>query len=839
MYEEKYYKIESLMDNQKYEEAENEIKELLKLAENNSIEGENETRYYIDTYIELLLYYNYFKPLKINIPPQINIARLYYYEGIISYNLDDYNKAKEKFYEARRWNPIKAKIRLLEARTYRKSDLNMYKQKIEEAYKYIYTKEDLYAYIYELGVYNIYSNNLELAKALFLFNIMSEYPNGNSKIWLEKIEEVRPDLKGGMKRYAVIEELKKNNINIDIDENIINILKNDYKRLMEDQDKGAIYDISNCLYNLIYDTNYVFFDKMKTNMGLEISVPSVCSVLKNEARKKLNLSESKYAFKVDNKIMILNQVGIIDKDTFEKRYQELLKSFENDNIKILEQNTIQNEENKIYQLLYKGKEFRDRVVYIFAYINGIEVHINWEEHFSDMILGLNYINNTLSMAMVKSLKYIGKSEKVNNQNEEKDMQTNENVKYNLQPENYPVIQILIPKELGKPEKVSARTYKIKNDNFNVEIKFGKQPTADEFVTSIKNWIDEYMQKYNYTIIEYKKEKVNDNPVEVYILQNNKKIKKIIKGIYLKKCFVIFIGNPVDKTRNLIDLLLKSANIDDEQKESKITPEKNSLKIVLDDEENNKLEIEKNIKLANIYFKQGYVSQCIKVLEKDIKKLVYKDDKYKDDIFWPEMSIFLYLAIVLNNFYKNNKVSINEIKRIISDKNIVIGELEGYIQNFKNTKSYNKNLEGISDKKMLNDFIKILSDALNSLDTEAQGDNNKTVNDRDTLLQKMNSKDDIRKMSIDTQKIIIKDKIIQIRMFLESCNINTESYQLSKRQERTKELALSDDNNLVNSYWEIYDFIDDYGDRKKGKIYSVEKDEIYKMLEKLEEKARSC
>ena len=714
----------------------------------------------------------------------------------------------------------------------------MYKQKIEEAYKYIYTKEDLYAYIYELGVYNIYSNNLELAKALFLFNIMSEYPNGNSKIWLEKIEEVRPDLKGGMKRYAVIEELKKNNINIDIDENIINILKNDYKRLMEKQDRNVIYSVSNCLYNLIYDTNYVFFDKMKTNMGLEISVPSVCSVLKNEARKKLNLSESKYAFKVDNKIIILNQVGIIDKDTFEKRYQELLKSFENDNIKILEQNTIQNEENKIYQLLYNGKEFRDRVVYIFAYINGIEVHINWEEHFSDMILGLNYINNTLSMAMVKSLKYLGKLEKVNNQNEEKDMQTNENVKYNLKPENYPVLQILIPKELGKPEKVSDRTYKIKNNNLLIKIKFGKQPTVDEFVTSIKNWIDEYTQKYNFTIIEYKKEKVNDNPIEVYILQNSKNIKKIIKGIYLKKCFVMFIGNPVNETSNIIDLIIKSANIDDEQGISKIQSEKKSLKIVLDDD-NNKLEIEKNIKLANIYFKQGNASRCIDVLKKDIKGLVYKDDKYKDDVFWPEMSIFLYIAIVLNNFYKNNKVSINEMKRILSDKNIVIGELEGYLQNFKNTKIYNKNLEDISDKKMLNNFIKILSDALNSLDIEPKGEDTKNVDDRESLLQKMKIKDDIRKMSIDTQKIIIKDKITQIRMFLESCNLNTEPYQLSRRQERTKELALLDDNNIANSYWEIYDFIDDYGDRKNGKIYSVEKDEIYKMLEKLEEKARRC
>ena len=47
MYEEKYYKIENLMENQKYEEAENEIKVLFKLAKNNKIEGENENRYCI------------------------------------------------------------------------------------------------------------------------------------------------------------------------------------------------------------------------------------------------------------------------------------------------------------------------------------------------------------------------------------------------------------------------------------------------------------------------------------------------------------------------------------------------------------------------------------------------------------------------------------------------------------------------------------------------------------------------------------------------------------------------------------------------------------------------
>ena len=112
-------------------------------------------------------------------------------------------------------------------------------------------------------------------------------------------------------------------------------------------------------------------------------------------------------------------------------------------------------------------------------------------------------------------------------------------------------------------------------------------------------------------------------------------------------------------------------------------------------------------------------------------------------------------------------------------------------------------------------------------------------DRDLLKDALELKVQIRNLSSEEQKEILLNKISEIRECLQKISLAFEPYELSSRQKEVERLALIGDTSIVDTYWEIYDFIDDYGDRKNGKIYSVEKDEIYKMLEKLEEKARRC
>ena len=65
----------------------------------------------------------------------------------------------------------------------------------------------------------------------------------------------------------------------------------------------------------------------------------------------------------------------------------------------------------------------------------------------------------------------------------------------------------------------------------------------------------------------------------------------------------------------------------------------------------------------------------------------------------------------------------------------------------------------------------------------------------------------------------------------------EEYELSSRQKEVERLALIEDNGVVDTYWEIYDFIDDYGDSKNGRVYIEEVEELEKMLNNLEQKCK--
>ena len=82
-----------------------------------------------------------------------------------------------------------------------------------------------------------------------------------------------------------------------------------------------------------------------------------------------------------------------------------------------------------------------------------------------------------------------------------------------------------------------------------------------------------------------------------------------------------------------------------------------------------------------------------------------------------------------------------------------------------------------------------------------------------------------------------NKISEIRECLQKISLAFEEYELSSRQKEVERLALIEDNGVVDTYWEIYDFIDDYGDSKNGRVYIEEVEELEKMLNNLEQKCK--
>ena len=110
-------------------------------------------------------------------------------------------------------------------------------------------------------------------------------------------------------------------------------------------------------------------------------------------------------------------------------------------------------------------------------------------------------------------------------------------------------------------------------------------------------------------------------------------------------------------------------------------------------------------------------------------------------------------------------------------------------------------------------------------------------DRELLKDALELKVQIRKIPIEEQKKILLNKISEIRECLQKISLAFEKYELSSRQKEVERLALIEDKDLTDAYWEIYDFIDDYGDSKNGRVHIEEVQQLGKMLESLEEKCR--
>ena len=110
-------------------------------------------------------------------------------------------------------------------------------------------------------------------------------------------------------------------------------------------------------------------------------------------------------------------------------------------------------------------------------------------------------------------------------------------------------------------------------------------------------------------------------------------------------------------------------------------------------------------------------------------------------------------------------------------------------------------------------------------------------DRELLKDALELKVQIRNLSSEEQKEILLNKISEIRECLQKISLAFEPYELSSRQKEVERLALIGDTSIVDTYWEIYDFIDDYGATKKGRVYIDEVEQLRKLLDNLEQKCK--
>ena len=96
-------------------------------------------------------------------------------------------------------------------------------------------------------------------------------------------------------------------------------------------------------------------------------------------------------------------------------------------------------------------------------------------------------------------------------------------------------------------------------------------------------------------------------------------------------------------------------------------------------------------------------------------------------------------------------------------------------------------------------------------------------DRELLKDALELKVQIRNLSSEEQKEILLNKISEIRECLQKISLAFEPYELTSRQKEVESLGLIEDKDIADTYWEIYDFIDDYDDDLQIEVLSFDKE----------------
>jgi len=110
-----------------------------------------------------------------------------------------------------------------------------------------------------------------------------------------------------------------------------------------------------------------------------------------------------------------------------------------------------------------------------------------------------------------------------------------------------------------------------------------------------------------------------------------------------------------------------------------------------------------------------------------------------------------------------------------------------------------------------------------------------LSDREKLLKSMELQNNIRQLSKEEINKILKKTMLNVNNIIHNIHVEQSNYSFSDRQIATKNNAIININNkeFLNAYYEIVDFVEDYGDRHNGIIYESEKQEIINMMQNLE------
>ena len=110
-----------------------------------------------------------------------------------------------------------------------------------------------------------------------------------------------------------------------------------------------------------------------------------------------------------------------------------------------------------------------------------------------------------------------------------------------------------------------------------------------------------------------------------------------------------------------------------------------------------------------------------------------------------------------------------------------------------------------------------------------------LSNREKLIKLMNPQSDIRKFAEDDINKILRKTMLNVNNILHNMPTDPSNYNFSNRQIATKNNAINNIKSkaFLDAYYEIIDFMDDYGDKHNGVVYESERKEVISLMQMLE------
>ncbi len=407
-YRDKIIEIDNLIKNKKYIEAKKELENIIAIEEFKVPEDEQATHYSFYNYIEAAIFFNKYRPQKKNIDPNNNIAEVYFFLGYIEYENKNCEKAIEYLDKGLEWNPVSIQIMSEKINVYRSmGDWEKYRVEIEKAYEFIYEIPFLAKYYRDLGFYYTEKGVFDLSNALYSYSsyFVDDELARNELIYIAQQEHREP-------RFSTMEEIehlfKKYNIPQGISNNIIQIIFEEYQRLLkENPDVPVTKYLARVLYDITKDKQFMLYVPTHDDItGINLMMPEVWRVLDKNKYNELGVS-SNTAFLFLNEYNQLISIvcdGKCSKDELDIAYKTNIENMKSQGLIIVDEFSIEGQKNiKRVFVDCDNDEKKIRIVQNYLVINGYLFNVSWEVQNNIEPKQID-VDNGLEMGVVWSLR---------------------------------------------------------------------------------------------------------------------------------------------------------------------------------------------------------------------------------------------------------------------------------------------------------------------------------------------------------------------------------------------------------------------------------------------------